>query len=80
VIQAAETEQVHRVTSDAAAHVGGGPTVVVEVELMICQLMQCRLGGTLVEHPQYYLREVLIRPSFSSSLIHPIQLGRYSLV
>jgi hypothetical protein len=29
--------------------------------------VECRLGGTLVEHPQYYLQKVLTRPSFSSS-------------
>jgi hypothetical protein len=43
----------------ATAEVDGGPTVVVEMELVTCQLMECRLGGTSVEHPQYYLRKVL---------------------
>jgi hypothetical protein len=41
----------------SAAEVGGDPTVVME--LMTDQLMGCRLGGTLVEHPQYYLLKVL---------------------
>jgi hypothetical protein len=59
VIQAKETGQVSGVTS--AATVGGDPTVAteVDVELMTCQLMECRLGGTLTEHPQYYLPKVL---------------------
>jgi hypothetical protein len=34
-----------------AAEVGDDPTMVVEVEFMTCQLMGCRLGNTLVEHP-----------------------------
>jgi hypothetical protein len=44
-----------------AAEVGGDSTAVmeVEVELVTCQLMECRLGGTSVEHPQYYLLKVL---------------------
>jgi hypothetical protein len=44
-----------------AAVVGGDPTIVmeVEVELLTCPSMECRLGGTLVEHPQYYLPKVL---------------------
>jgi hypothetical protein len=50
VIQTTKKGQVPRVTS-VAAEVGGGPTVVVEVEILACQLMECRLGGTLVEHP-----------------------------
>jgi hypothetical protein len=59
VIQAKETGQVSGVTS--AAIVGGDPTVAteVDVELMTCQLMECRLGGTSTEHPQYYLPKVL---------------------
>jgi hypothetical protein len=36
------------VTPVAAAEVGGDPTVAVEVAHMTCQLMECRLGGTLV--------------------------------
>jgi hypothetical protein len=35
--------------------VGNDPTTVVDVQLMTCQPMECKLGGTLVEHPQYYL-------------------------
>jgi hypothetical protein len=51
VIHAKETRHVSGVTSTAA--VGGDPTVVmeVEVELMTCQLMECRLGGTSAEYP-----------------------------
>jgi hypothetical protein len=52
---AAESGQGSMATS--AAEVGGDPTVVME--LMTDQLMGCRLGGTLVEHPQYYLLKVL---------------------
>jgi hypothetical protein len=68
VIHAEEIGQVSEIISAAiepgqapevsfTAEVGGDPTVVmeVEVELMTCQLMECRLGGTLLEHPQYYL-------------------------
>jgi hypothetical protein len=65
VIQAEETRQVLGVASatarpeqasevtSAATEVGGDPTVVmeVEVELVTCPLMECRLGGTLAEHP-----------------------------
>jgi hypothetical protein len=58
LVQANETGHTPGVTS-AAAEVDGGPTAVVQVELMTCQLMECRLGGTLVEHPQYYLQKVL---------------------
>jgi hypothetical protein len=66
VIRAAETGHASGVTP-AAAEVSDDPTVVVEVALMTYQLVECRLGGTLVEHPQYYLQKVLTRPSFSSS-------------
>jgi hypothetical protein len=38
--------QTSMVTS--AAEVGGDPTVVVEVELMTYQLVECRLSGTSV--------------------------------
>jgi hypothetical protein len=38
-----------------AAEVGSDPTMVVEVALMTCQLIECKLGGTSVDHPQYYL-------------------------
>jgi hypothetical protein len=42
---------VSRVTHvAAAAEVGDDPTVVVEVQLMTCQLMECKLDGTLVQH------------------------------
>jgi hypothetical protein len=36
-----------------ATEVGGDPTMVMEleVELVTCRLMECRLGGTSVEHP-----------------------------
>jgi hypothetical protein len=71
---------VSRVTPVAAiAKVGDDPTVVVEVQLVSCQLIECKLGGTLVEHPQYYLLKVLTRLSFSYSLLPPIRLGRYPL-
>jgi hypothetical protein len=55
---AAESGQVLVVTS-TATEVVDDPTMVVGMELMTCQLMECRLGGTSVEHPQYYLQEVL---------------------
>jgi hypothetical protein len=61
------------------AKVGDDPTVAVEVKLMTCQLMEGILGGTSVEHPQYYLQKVLTGPSFPSSLLRPIRLGRYLL-
>jgi hypothetical protein len=76
VIQAVETGQVSGVTP-ATAEVGDDPTTVVEVELVTCQLMECTLGGTLVEHPQYSLQKVLTCLSFSSSLLLPIKLCRY---
>ncbi|WP_428740122.1 hypothetical protein, partial [Sulfurimonas sp.] len=66
----------HATMVASAAEVGDDPTVVVEAALMTCQLMGCTLGGTSVEHPQYYLQEVLTRLSFSSSLLLPIWLGR----
>jgi hypothetical protein len=78
VIQAEETGQVSRVTS--TAEVGGESTMVMEVELMTFQLMECTLGGTSVEHSQYYLLKVLTRPSFSSPLLLPSKLSRYPLV
>jgi hypothetical protein len=62
-----------------AAEVGGDPIAVMEVALVTCQVMECRLGGTLVEHLQYYLPKVLTRPSFSSHLLLPIKLYRYRL-
>jgi hypothetical protein len=42
----------------STAEVGGDPTAVMEVEmeLVTCQLIQCRLGGTLMEHSQYFQR------------------------
>jgi hypothetical protein len=66
VIQAEETGQVLGVTPattesgeapvvTSAAEVGGNPTTVMEVALVTCQLMECRLGGTSVDHPQCYL-------------------------
>jgi hypothetical protein len=78
VIQAEETRQASGITPAAAA-AGGDPTTVVEVTLVTCQLMECRLGGTLVEHPQYYLQKLLTRTSFSYSLLRSIRLGRYPL-
>jgi hypothetical protein len=70
------TGQVSRVTPVAAAAVmGDDSTMVVEVQLMTCQLMECKLDGTSVEHRQYYLPKVLTRLSFSSSPLPPIQLG-----
>jgi hypothetical protein len=80
VIQAEETGQVPGVT--LATVVGSDPTVVMEVkvELVTCQLMECRLGGTSVEHPQYYHPKVLTSLSFSSPLLLLIELGRYHLV
>jgi hypothetical protein len=63
----------------SATEVGRDPTMGVEVVPMTCQLMECRLSGTSVEHPQYYLHKVLTRPSFSSSLLQPIRLYRYPL-
>jgi hypothetical protein len=56
VVQAEETGQVYEITY-AATEVGGAPTVVVE--LVTCHLLECRLGGTSGEHPQYYLPKVL---------------------
>jgi hypothetical protein len=46
--------QVLEVTSDDV-EVGDDPTMVMEVALVPCQLMECTLGGTSVEHPQYLL-------------------------
>jgi hypothetical protein len=77
VIQVEEMGQVSGVTPVAATvEVGDDPTIVVEVQLMTCQLMECKLDSTSVEHPQYYLSKVLTRLSFSSSLLPPIWLGR----
>jgi hypothetical protein len=56
VVQVEETRQVYEITY-AATEVGGAPTVVVE--LVTCHLLECRLGGTSGEHPQYYLPKVL---------------------
>jgi hypothetical protein len=81
VIQAEVTGQVSGVTPIAvAAEVGDDSTVVVEVQLVTCQLIECKLDGSLVEHPQYYLLMVLTRLSFSSSILPPIRLGRDPLV
>jgi hypothetical protein len=78
VIHEEVARQVSGVTPVAVvANVGDDPTMVVGVQLMICQLMECQLGGTSVEHLQYYLLKVLTRLSFSSSLLLPIRLGRY---
>jgi hypothetical protein len=63
----------------SAAEVDDDPTMVVEAAVVTCQLMGCTLGGTSVEHPQYYLQDVLMRLSFSSSLILPIKLCTYPL-
>jgi hypothetical protein len=59
--------------------VGNAPTTVME--LVTDQLLECRLGGTLVEHPLYYFLKVLTRPSFSSHVLLPIKLvPSYSIV
>jgi hypothetical protein len=90
VIQAEETGQVPGVTPAVAefgqasvvtfvVEVGGDPTAVVEVALLICQQMECKLGGTSLEHPQYCPPKVLTCPSFSSPLLLLIELGRYHL-
>jgi hypothetical protein len=63
----------------SAAEVGGDPTMVVEMALLTCQQMECKLGDTSVGHPQYYLSKVLTQPSFSSPLLLPIELGRCHL-
>jgi hypothetical protein len=77
VIRAEVTRQVPRVTHVATvAEVGNDSTVVVEVLLGTCQLMECKLNDTSVEHPEYYLPKVLTRLSFSSSPLPPIWLGR----
>jgi hypothetical protein len=74
------TGQVSGVTPvAAAAEVGDDPTVMVDVQLVTCQPMECKLCGTSVEHTQYYLLKVLTRLSFSSSLLPPIHLGRFPL-
>ena len=81
MIQVEATGQVSGVTPvAAAAEVGDDSTVVVEVQLVTCQLIKCKLDGTSVEHPQYYLLKVLTRLSFLSSLLLPIRLGRDPLV
>jgi hypothetical protein len=64
----------------AAAEVSDDSTMVVEVQLVTCQLMECKLDGTSVEHPQCYLSEALTSFSSSSSLLPPIRLGRDPLV
>jgi hypothetical protein len=92
VIQSEETGQVSEITPSVAepgqahevtfaAEVGGGHIVVmeVEVELVTCPPMKCRLGDTSAEHPQYYHLKVLTSPYFSSPLLLPIELGRYHL-
>jgi hypothetical protein len=82
VIHPEEIRQVSEITPTAAepghasvvastAEVGGDPTAMMEVELVTCQWMECRLSGTLAEHPQYYHMKVLRGPSFSSPL--PVQ-------
>jgi hypothetical protein len=45
---------------------GDGPTTVVEDDATVPQVV-CRLGGTLVEHPENHLQKVLTWPSSSSS-------------
>jgi hypothetical protein len=55
VVHVEETVQAHGVTF-ATAEVGGGPTAVVEVALMTCELMECRLGSTSMEHPSTIFR------------------------
>jgi hypothetical protein len=41
--------------------------------------MECKLGGTSMEDPQYYLPKVLTKLFFSYSLLPPTRLGRYPL-
>jgi hypothetical protein len=88
VIQAKETRQVSGITPDAAkpgqapevtfvAEVSGGPTMVMEMILVTCLSMECTLGGTSAEQPQYNHLKVLTSPPFSSPLLLPIELGRY---
>jgi hypothetical protein len=80
VIQDEGTGQVPRVTPTVASsrqasevtfatEVGGDPTGVMEVALVTCQLMECTLGGTLLEHPQYYLLKVMARPSLMRTFL-----------
>jgi hypothetical protein len=58
VIHAKVTGQVFGVTPVAImTEVGDDPTVVVAVQLVTCQVMECKLDGTLVEYPQYYFSE-----------------------
>jgi hypothetical protein len=81
VIQAEVTGQVFGVTTVAtAADVGDDSTMVVEVQLMTCQLMECKLDGTWAEHPQYSLLKVLARLFSSSSLLPPIWLVRNQVI
>jgi hypothetical protein len=61
---AEETKQVSGVTpiateSGQAYEVTLVANAVMEVALMSCQQMECTLGGTSVEHPQYHLLKVL---------------------
>jgi hypothetical protein len=64
VIQIEETGHVSGITSAMAepgqapevtfaVEVGGGPTMVMEVEVKVvtCPPMECRLGDASVEHP-----------------------------
>jgi hypothetical protein len=46
---------VPRVTP-TVVELGHDPTMVVAVALVTCQLMECRLGGTSVEHPSTIFR------------------------
>jgi hypothetical protein len=91
VIQVVETRQVPWVTPAAAesgqasvvtsaAEVGGDLTAVMEVALMTCQLIECKPGGTSVEHPQNYLPKVLPWPSFSSSSNKALYVPSCSIV
>jgi hypothetical protein len=90
VIQAEETGPVTEITPTAAepgqasevafaADAGRDPTRVMEVALMTCQQMECKLGDTSVEYPQYCPLKVLTSPSFSSPLLLLIELGTYHL-
>jgi hypothetical protein len=76
VVQTDETGLAHGIPS-SAIEVGGSPTVVVEAKIVTCLLVECRLGGTSVEHLQYYLQKVLTWPSSSSSPPHPSRFSRY---
>jgi hypothetical protein len=91
VIQDEETGQVSGITPTAvesgqasevtfaATEVDGDATLVMEIALVTCQMMECKLGSTSTEHPQYYHPKVLTQPSFLSPLPLPIKSYWYHL-